>query len=458
MKILLINPPIREWAKPNCFPSGLGYLASVLLDAGYEVEVLDINGHRYSPQEVEARIEASDADVFGIGGLITVYGYIKWLTQVIKRYHPDKTVIGGGSSASSIPRTFLERTKADIVAIGEGELTLLELMHALQERSDLKGLPGIWYKDGNGQIIANPPRPVIKDLDTIPFPAWDLFPMDIYLRNPVGAPNVDKWKEGGSTNDTPVTMNVLPSRGCPYQCIYCYHDFMGVKYRHRSARNILDEIVYLVDRYGVDYIHFTDDDFVIDRKHVMEFCDLMIESGLNIQWGSSGRVNLMTEELLAKMAEAGCVWIGYGIESGSQRMLDVMKKRATVEQAQKAIQLTRKYIDQIDCSFMVGTPGETRETIMKTIEFCKELDLAPEVIFFVTPYPGTELYAIARQRGLVEDEEEFVLSLWEQGEKIVVNFSELSDKELRYMRDWAIAELKARNIVRHSDDERVENP
>lgn len=458
MKILLIYPPVREWAKPNCFPSGLGYLSSVLLNAGYEVEILDINGHRYSRQEVEARIAASDADAFGVGGMVTIYGYIKWLTQVIKRYHPDKTVIGGGSSVSSIPRTFLQRTKADIAVMGEGELTLVELIHALREGSDLKGLPGIWYKDKNDQIMANPPRSTIRDLDTIPFPAWDLFPMDIYLRNPVGALNISKWKDGASTNNMPLSMNVLPSRGCPYQCIFCYHDFMGMKYRHRSARNILDEIIDLVDRYGVDYIHFTDDDFVIDRKHVMEFCDLMIESGLNIQWGSTGRVNLMTEELLAKMAEAGCVWIGYGIESGSQRMLDVMKKRVTVEQARKAIQLTRKHIDQIDCSFMVGTPGETRETIMETVEFCKELDLAPEVIFFATPYPHTELYAIARQRGLIENEEEFVLGLWEQGEKIAVNFSELSDEELRHMRDWAIAELKAKNIVRHSEDERVESP
>ncbi len=457
MKILLINPPIREWAKPNCFPSGLGYLASVLLDGGYEVEILDINGYRYSRQEVEERIETSDADVFGVGGMITVYSYIKWLTQVIKKYHPDKTIVGGGSSASSIPHTFIERTKADIAVIGEGELTLLELMHALRGGGDLNGLPGIWYKDGNGEIKANPPRSAIKDLDTIPFPTWDLFPIDVYLRNPVGAPNINKWKDGKSSCDTPLTMNVLSSRGCPYQCIYCYHDFMGMKYRHRSPRNMLDEIVYLVDRYGVDYIHFSDDDFVIDRKHVIEFCNLMVESGLKIQWGSTGRVDLMTEHLLAKMAEAGCVWIGYGIESGSQKMLDAMKKRVTVEQAKRAIQLTRKYIDQIDCSFMVGTPGETRETVMETVEFCKELDLSPEVIFFATPYAGTELYAIARQRGMIIDEEEFVLSLWEQGEKITVNFSELSDEELRQMRDWAIAELKARNIARHSEDERVEN-
>ena len=453
----MINPPIREWAKPNCFPSGLGYLSSVLLAAGYEVEVLDINGYRYSRQEVEARIEASDADVFGVGGLITVYGYIKWLTQVIKCYHPDKRVIAGGSSASSIPRTFLERTNADIAVMGEGELTLPELMHALRDGANLKGVPGIWYKDENGEITANPSRHPIKDLDTIPFPAWDLFPMDIYLSNPVGAPNISKWNDGRSTNDTPVTMNVLPSRGCPYQCIYCYHDFMGAKYRHRSARNILDEIVYLVDRYGVDYIHFTDDDFVIDPKHVMQFCDLLIESGLNIQWGSTGRANLMTEKLLAKMAEAGCVWIAYGIESGSQKMLNVIKKQVTIDQARKAIELARKYISQVDCSFMVGTPGETRETIMETVEFCKELDLAPEVIFFSTPYPGTELYDIARQRGIIEDEEAFVLSLWEQGEKISVNFSELPDEELLNMREWAIAELKARNVARHSKDERVPN-
>jgi radical SAM superfamily enzyme YgiQ (UPF0313 family) len=189
----------------------------------------------------------------------------------------------------------------------------------------------------------------------------------------------------------------------------------------------------------------------------MKFCDPMIESGLNIQWGSTGRVNLMTEELLAKMAAAGCVWIGYGIESGSQRMLDVMKKQVTVEQARKAIELTRKYIDQVDCSFMMGTPGETRETIMETVEFCEELDLAPEVIFFATPYPGTELYDLARQRGLIEDEEKFVLSLWEQGEKMTANFSELSDEELFKMREWAIAELKARNVARHSEDERVQN-
>lgn len=455
MKILLINPPVREWAKPNCFPSGLGYLTSVLLEAGYQVEVLDINAYRYSKPEVEARIMTSDADVFGVGGLITIYKYIKWLIQIIKRNHPNKIVMGGGSSASSIPRTFLERTQADIAVIGEGEETVVQLMQALEKNVDLKDLPGIWYKHRNNEIVSNPPRPPIRDLDSLPFPAWDLFPMNIYLRNPVGAPNISKWDDGDASAKAPLTMNILPSRGCPYKCIYCYHDFMGIKYRHRSAQSILNEITYLVEHYGVSYIHFTDDDFVIDRNHVMNFCDLLIESGLNITWGSTGRVNLMTEALLAKMAAAGCIWIGYGIESGSQKMLEAMKKQVTVQQAKKAIELTRKYVKQVDCSFMVGTPGETRETILETVEFCKALDLSPEVVFYATPYPGTELYDIARQHGMIKDEEEFVLQLWEQGEKIAANFTEFSDEELRNQRDWIIDELSARNIVRHSENERI---
>jgi radical SAM superfamily enzyme YgiQ (UPF0313 family) len=279
--------------------------------------------------------------------------------------------------------------------------------------------------------------------------------MNIYLRNPVGAPNISKWENGGTAEKVPLTMNILPSRGCPYKCIYCYHDFMGIKYRHRSAQSILDEITYLVEHYGVSYIHFTDDDFVIDRKHVMDFCDLLIKSDLKIKWGSSGRVNLMTEKLLAKMDEAGCIWIGYGIESGSQKMLDAMKKQVTVQQAKKTIELSQKYIKQVDCSFMVGTPGETRETILETVEFCKKLDLSPEVIFFATPYPGTELYDIARQNNMIGDEEEFILQLWEQGEKISANFTEFSNEELRNLRDWVIDELSARNVVRHTENERI---
>ena len=448
MKILLINPPIREWALPNCFPSGLGYIATILRGAGHEIEVLDINAQRLSKPEVERKIEEANFDLVGTGGMITLYKYIRWLVSVLKKYHPDKKVVVGGSSASSIPRTLLERTQADIACISEGERTVKELVECLEGSGDLRKVLGIWFKDDNGEVRANPPREIIKDLDSIPFPAWDLFPLDIYLKNPIGAPNVDKWKDGSSLVNIK-SMNLVPSRGCPYKCIYCYHDFMGARFRHRSAENILKEIIYLKDRYGAEYFHFTDDCFIANTKNVLRFCDLLIQNGLKIEWGCAGRVNLMTEELIKKMKEAGCTLIGYGIESGSQRMLDAMNKKATVEEAKRAVRLTQKYLGWADCSFMVGTPGENKETIQETIDFCKELSLAPEVIFFITPYPGTELYEMAKGMGKIKDEEEYVLGLEEQGEKISVNFTNFSDEELREIKEGMVKELGAQNIVGH---------
>jgi len=159
----------------------------------------------------------------------------------------------------------------------------------------------------------------------------------------------------------------------------------------------------------------------------------------------------MTEELIATMAGAGCVLIGYGIESGSQKMLNIMKKKVLVEQAKQAVRLTQQYLGWADCSFMIGTPGETKGTIQETIDFCKRLNLIPEVIFFATPYPGTELYRIAIQRGKIKDEEAYAMSLGEQGEKIRVNFTDFSTDELRKIKEDMVIELRAWNKFKHQE-------
>jgi radical SAM superfamily enzyme YgiQ (UPF0313 family) len=159
----------------------------------------------------------------------------------------------------------------------------------------------------------------------------------------------------------------------------------------------------------------------------------------------------MTEDLIIAMKKAGCVLIGYGIESGSQKMLNAMKKGVTVEQAKKAVKLTKEYLGWADCSFMIGTPGENRQSIEETVAFCKELELVPEVIFFTTPYPGTELYKRAIAAGKIVDEEEYLLNLGEQGEKIMINFTEFSDNELFKTQEWLIAELNAWNKIKHPE-------
>lgn len=449
MKILLINPPIREWAKPNCIPLGLGYVGAILEQEGHEIEVMDINAFRWSPAQVEGKIKSAEFDALGIGGIVTVYGYVKWLTSVIKRYHPQKKVIVGGSIASSVPRTLLERTAADIAVIGEGEETARQLFQVLENNeAALIRVDGIWFKDEKGTIRITSPRPTIKNLDTLPLPAWDLFPMDIYLKNPVGAPNRNKWVNGGAI-DGALSMNLYATRGCPYRCIYCYHDFMGQGYRIRSPQNVFNEMETLYQRWGVKYFHFVDDEFVMNKNFVYEFCKLVREAKLGFTWGCSGRVNLMTEDLIGTMASSGCVLIGYGIESGSQKMLDIMKKKVTVEQAKQAVKLTQKYIGWADCSFMIGIPGETKETIQETIDFCKELNLVPEVIFFATPYPGTELYEIAKAQNKIGDEEEYILGLGEQGEQLVVNLTNFTDEELKAIKERMVLELDAWNKVTH---------
>ena len=455
MKFLLINPPIREWSKPNVFPLGLGYIASVLMQEGHAVEVLDINAYRYGKDEVEERIKGADFDIVGIGGIVTVYKYIKWLVQILRRHHGAKPIIIGGSVGTSIPEIMLEKNDVDIVCMGESEETIKDLMKAMEDGGDLSGVKGVWYRDASGRIKRNETRQPIEDLDRLPLPAWDLFPMDIYIKNPVGAPNRNKWIDGSGDTGAPLSMNLFATRGCPYQCIYCYHDFMGTRYRHRSPENVVEEIRILNRRYGIDYFHFIDDEFILKKDFAYRFADLIKdlrrELKEEITWGCAGRVNLMTEDLIRTMADAGCVLIGYGIESGSQKMLDVIKKNVTVEQAKEAIRLTKRYLGWADCSFMIGYPGETRETIKETVDFCKELDLSPEVIFFITPYPGTELYRIALQQGKIKDEEEYIMGLEEQGERVNVNFTEFSDEELISIQKDLISELNAWNRLKHAE-------
>lgn len=452
MKVLLVNPPIREWAKPNVFPLGLGYIASVLEEKGHEVEVMDINAHRWDKQNVEEKIKDSIFDVVGIGAIVTVYPYVKWIIGILKKYHPDNKIIIGGSVGTSIPHIILEKTLADIVCIGEGELTIIELVHAIKENEELSNVDGIWFRSKDGKVCQTKPRTAIRDLNTLPLPSWDLFPMSIYLENPIGAPNRNKWIDGSVDDEVPLSMNLFGTRGCPYKCTYCYHDFIGAGYRHRSPESIIAEFAILYEKYGVRYFHFVDDEFVLKKKFIYDFCEkLKNEFNGTITWGCAGRVNLVTEDLIATMSDAGCVLIGYGIESGSQKMLDTMRKGVTVEQAKTAIRLTRKYLGWADCSFMIGTPGENRKTIQETIDFCKEIDLAPEVIFFVTPYPGTELYRMALQQGKIKDEEEYILNLGEQGENIRVNFSELTDVELWEAQEFMISELNAWNKLKHPE-------
>jgi anaerobic magnesium-protoporphyrin IX monomethyl ester cyclase len=343
----------------------------------------------------------------------------------LKIMNPGAVIVSGGGLATTNSELLFAETEVDITVVGEGEQTMLDLARAIERGGDLSEIPGTWFRR-NGSIVANETRKNIVNLDKIPCPAWDLLPMDIYLRNSIWGDVANN--SSGFLKDVKVTrsMNIISSRGCPFSCRYCYHLFGQSDYRLRSVNNVADEIEILVDCYGVDFIGFVDDNMMASKTWLYEFCNLLETKKFPITWGCHGRVSTADPETLQRMAEVGCVWIGYGIESGSQRILDAMNKRSTIKQAKQAITNTRKAGIYANTTFIFGYPGESLQSIRETVEFKKEMGLKCGS-FFATPYPGTQLYQDTR--ALIEDEEAFVESLGNATE-FSINLTDFDDNEL----------------------------
>jgi radical SAM superfamily enzyme YgiQ (UPF0313 family) len=419
LKIKLINPPIRLTDKPRHFPVGLGIIASVLLDEGHEVSVLDLNAERLNDEEVENRINLnSEYQVIAIGGLITTYKYLKWIIPKIKNLNPNSIIIAGGGVVTESPTLLLSKTPTDFAIIGEAELTIKELIYNLENKIPIHNIKGIAYKKEN-DIEISPPRPLIKNLDTIPFPAYDLFPTEIYLKNVSHAMLIGKTTE----------MGIITSRGCPYDCNYCFHVF-GRGARTRSVENVIKHIKLLINNYNIDSFIILDETFTINKKRVIKFCDALLSNNIDIQWSCYARVNLVDLEMLKKMKKSGCYRVGYGIESGSQLILNNMNKKVRVEQARKAIGLTRKAGLMVGATFMFGYLGENLETISETNKFCRETLVKPS-FFFSTPFPGTDLYFKSLDRILEEyGSEEKYIEILGDVKDFTINLTDFTDKEL----------------------------
>ena len=437
MRILLINPPYETDLSPGSFPLGLGYISSVLVEEGHKVKVLDIKAHRYSRIHVEEIISNSidQFDVIGISGLVTIYSYIKWLAETIKKYNPSIPIVVGGSIASSIPELLLSKTRIDIACIGEGEITVKELIKALEDSKPLKEVKGIYFKQ-DGNVYSTPPRGVCKNLDSIPFPKWDLFPIELYVDKPLIVPVKKR------------SMNIIFGRGCPFHCTFCYRNF-GNEVRLRSPDNVIEEMTILKEKYHVTHFEFQDELFTVNEEAVKEICEKILDKELNITWRCLGRVNMVDLNLLKLMKRAGCNWIGFGIESGSQKMLDVMRKNVKVEQIKKAIELARKAGMEVTGTFIIGMPGETRETVKETVNFCKEMGIYNEM-FFPVPYPGTQLYVDIERKGLIKDKERFILSIGKDMTNLIINLTDFPDHELIKMKKEAEEE-----ILRHLETKKT---
>ncbi len=425
--IVLIFPPIRTWDSPRNFPAGIGLIAARLRSAGYHVAVIDVNGLRLSDEEVLEKLQRYNPLVIGVGGLITTYGWVKRMTRRIRQLLPDGKIILGGSVGTSIVATALKNLGVDVIVVGEADDTILEVLPAILNARELDGIAGLAYLH-DGKIVRTADRKQIGNLDDLPYPAWDMFPMEVYLANPVVGVGKD--------------IDIISSRGCPFGCRYCYRLF-GRKFRGRSAEHIVGEMAALKRNYDVDFISFQDDCFVVDKKRVFEVCDLIDRHGLSrsLRWSCTGRVTMCDKDMLQRMRACGCVSVSYGIESGSEEILKAMDKGASLEQAKEAIRNTRQTGMRSPVSFMIGYPGETRRTVMETVEFCREMNIPLTSLMFTCPYPGTVLYEEVKEserfRKQFATEEEFVLKMGDAVD-LTVNLTDMSDEQLLSLRDEAL--------------------
>ena len=416
MKVLLILPPsssvIREVLETTSPPMNLAYLASSLELDGHEVKIVDSLAMGYGFEDVLREAKAFNPDLVGLTATTpTVYDAYK-MADMIKQELPDAKTVIGGPHVSFMARESLEECPSlDVVVRGEGEETIRELAEKLEKGRGLKGVRGITYRDGD-LIKENEDRPFIRDIDSIPMPAYHLLPMD-------------RYKMGGFSFCT-----ILTSRGCPYDCIFCSSSkLMGKIWRARSVEAVLDELRLLHDKYRVREIEFLDDTFTLNMKRAEAIAEGMVREGLDIGWGCSSRANTMSERLAKALRKAGCHSIYVGVESATQKTLDFIKKGITIDQVIRAFRILRETGFNTVATFILGIPGETKELIMKTIRFAKKLKPTFAQFTIFTPYPGTEAYNMAVREGWL------ITRDWSKFDTLtpVMKLPGLSPKDLRML-------------------------
>lgn len=405
MKILLFTLPLTledrygkklKLAAPSLPNLGLAYMAATLREKNHDVEILDTSVLNMSVQDIRRYLSRKKYDLIGTSLYTIMYNRFKETLEQIGPLIKDKNIplIVGGPHPSIFPReTLNENPEISYIIIGEGENTIVELTDAIEGSKDPKKVKGIAYKKKN-KIIVTPPRPLIKNIDDLPFPARDLLSMDKYEPAPT------------TYRRTPL-LHMITTRGCPFNCIYCSKAIFGKIYRFHSPERIVEEMKYLIKKYNAREIFFLDDLFTLNKQWANDVCNKIKGEGLNkkVVWSCSSRVNNVDRALLQNMKEAGCWQIHFGVESGSQRLLDYIKKDITLDQCRTAIRLCKEVGIQTRAYFMIGLPTETKEECEKTIEFAKELD--PDYVKFslTTPYPGTELYEIAKKDGSLKSKD-----------------------------------------------------
>lgn len=404
MKILLMTTPYsveERYGKalknvgPSLLPPlGLAYIAAAIEKEGHDVRILDTAILNMSIKDIKDYFRNNKFDIIGITLMTPMYLNFVNIVKAIKPLTGKTPLVAGGAHPSILPvETLKENPGVDYSVFGEGESVFPDLINAIKGKKSVSAVNGVAYREGKAVKITKPAK-MIENLDELPMPARHLLDNEKYIPAP-------------STYRKLPVMHISSSRGCPYNCTYCSsQSVFGRKYRSHSVDRVLEELKLLMNKYGAKEVCFLDDIFTLNKRWMNDLCNRLIREGINkkISWSCSTRVNLVDLSLLKKMKKAGCWQIHFGIESGSQRLLNLIKKGITLQQSRDAIKCCRKVGIKTRAYFMLGLPTETKEESLKTIAFAKEID--PDYVKFslTTPYPGTELFDIVKKEGNLKSE------------------------------------------------------
>lgn len=408
MKIVLINPAVtsaERYGKDigaiggHQVPLGICYLAAFLEKNGHTVSLIDAEADGLDNGKVLNNIRAFRPDAVGITSTTVALRRARDLALDIKRYDAGLPIIIGGSHVTANPRETLAFECFDYGVIKEGEITLFELLKALENNKPAGDMQGLVHRQA-GEVIINPMRPYIRELDLLPFPARHLLPGIKRYLPPLG-----------SYIAKPV-INMITSRGCPYQCIFCDNNVFGRNVRYHSPAYVVSEIENVVDTYGAREIFFSDDTFTINRERIRGILSLLMEKEIKIRWTCMTRASDVDRDMLKEMKEAGCWQISIGVESGDQKVLDFIKKGIKLGEVENAVKWSYEAGIYVKGFFMLGHPIDTPQTINETISFAKSNPFSDVVVTITTPIPGTELYSIARRYGTLRDDDWSKFSYW----------------------------------------------
>ena len=385
-RITLVNPPypIGSHKHPPFTPLGLGYLASVLEKSKYDVNIIDCQALDINYKEFKTEINKKQADIFGITSTTLTYKSALKIIKIAKEVWPKSITLLGGPHVTFWDKESLkECPELDIVVRKEGEETFLDIVGRIEEGKTYYDTLGTTCRKKE-KIIKNDDRPYIENLDDLPFPAHHLWPLERLTKHGI------------------IIFPIISSRGCVYWCDFCTTVRMfGRRYRMRTPKNVVDELQYLKKRFGANRFTFYDDAFTVDQDRVLEICREIKNRKLKIEWDCETRVDMVTKELLVEMKNAGCESIWFGVESGSQKVLDAMRKGISPSQIVKAFKWAKEAGLITVAGVVLGFPGETKETIEETTKFIEKLNPNDVGYYIATPYPGTPLYNKVVEEGIL---------------------------------------------------------